>query len=181
MSLSVCIFLFLSWFQHSKKKIAGGECFVDIPKPCRTPVCNPCNSYKWLLHFLTAACLLISSIVRRQQQPTYLSTVSLSSSYSFPARPSHRSTIIITIMCAISSDSPLLITKDKTDRSEYNTATMKLWHLTTEHLWMITKTETTIGVLWNNVLNRSSIRMSVTFVVRVSTWETTSRMLIQFL
>ena len=115
------------------EKIAGGYSVVVLPKPYRTPVCNPCNSYKWLLHFLTAACLLISSIVRRQQQPTYLSTslslsLSLSSSYSysFPARPSHLSTIIITIMCAISSDSPLLITKDTTDRSEYNTTTMQL-------------------------------------------------------
>jgi len=143
------VFAFFSFLVdfNVTEKIAGGYSVVVVPKPYRTPVCNPCNSYKWLLHFLTAACLLISSIVRRQQQPTYLSTFSLcSSSYSFPARPSHLSTIIITIMCAISSDSPLLITKDATDRSKYNTATMQPWHLATEHLWMITKTETTIGV-----------------------------------
>jgi len=160
MGLSVCIFFSFFVDFNVTEKIAGGYSVVVLPKPYRTPVCNPCNSYKWLLHFLTAACLLISSIVRRQQQPTYLSTVSLSISlfiifffffffvlfFSCPPLPSHLSPIIITIMCAISSDSPLLITKDTTDLSEYNTATMQLWHFTTEHLWMITKTETTTGV-----------------------------------
>lgn len=71
-----------------KEKLAGGGVGVDIPKPSRSEVFNPCNSYKWPLHFQTAACLLISSIVCRQQQRHLpFNRLSLSLSLSFSCRP----------------------------------------------------------------------------------------------